>query len=194
MAKLQAELEIQLESQGQFDVSWLNNKQGELNAELENIGAEIISLDNSETTRVEEALRSELNSVNQEIEKINNTRRQIEKLETEKTIYFKQVSKLEAVLEANLEVQGQFDVSWLNNKNEELNTELIKLKEEITGLKADNKRETEQAHEQKLNSIQDNLNRLNKELETLNRDLKKSGQNEGQNEAISKLIDDFETT
>ncbi len=191
LAKLQAELEIQLESQGQFDISWLNNKQGELNAELENISAEIISLDNSETTRVEEALRSELNSVNQEIEKINNTRRQIEKLETEKTIYFKQVSKLEAVLEANLEVQGQFDVSWLNNKNEELNTELIKLKEEIAGLKADNKRETEQAHEQKLNSIQDNLNRLNKELETLNKDLKKSGQNEGQNEAISKLIDEF---
>lgn len=191
LAKLQAELEIQLESQGQFDVSWLNNKQGELNAELENISAEIISLDNTNAIKEEDSLRSELNIVNQEIEKVNNTRRQIDKLETEKTIYFKQVSKLEAVLEANLEVQGQFDVSWLNNKNEELGVELSKLKEEISNLKTENNRDQEKSNEQKLSAIQNDLNRLNKELETLNHDLKKSGQNEGQNDAISKLIDEF---
>jgi len=191
LAKLQAELEIQLESQGQFDVSWLNNKQGELNAELETITSEIISLNNTENSREEDSLRSELSSVNQEIEKINTNRRQIEKIETEKSIYFKQISKLEAVLEANLEVQGQFDVSWLNNKNEELTNELVKLKNEISTLRSENNRDTEKAHQQKLNSIQDNLNRLNRELETLNRDLKKAGQNEGQNEAISKLIDEF---
>lgn len=191
LAKLQAELEIQLESQGQFDVSWLNNKQGELNAELENISAEIISLDNTNAVKEEDSLRSELNIVNQEIEKVNNTRRQIDKIETEKTIYFKQVSKLEAVLEANLEVQGQFDVSWLNNKNEELAAELTKLKKEISALKSENNRDQERSSEQKLSAIQNDLNRLNKELDTLNRDLKKSGQNEGQNEAISKLIDEF---
>lgn len=191
LAKLQAELEIQLESQGQFDVSWLNNKQGELNAELENISAEILTLDNSNSQKEESILRDELSTINQEIEKINNTRRQIDKIETEKTIYFKQVSKLEAVLEANLEVQGQFDVSWLNNKNEELTSELIKLKDEIAALKVENNREAEKASEQRLSEIQNNLNRLNQELETLNRDLKKSGQNENQNEAISNLIDEF---
>jgi len=191
LAKLQAELEIQLESQGQFDVSWLNNKQGELNSELENISAEIISLDNSSSQKEEELLRSELDSVNKEIEKVNSTRRQIDKIETEKTIYFKQVSKLEAVLEANLEVQGQFDVSWLNNKNEELTNELAKLKDEITNLKIENSRDAEKANEQKLSAIQNDLNRLNKELEALNRDLKKSGQSNSQNDAISNLIDEF---
>jgi len=191
LSKLQAELEIQLESQGQFDVSWLNNKQGELNAELENITAEILTLNPDDTNREESFLREELGTINSEIEKTNNVRRQIERLETEKYSYAKQISKLEAVLEANLEVQGQFDVSWLNNKNEELVAELIKLKEEIAGLKLENNRDKESADEKKLNSIQENLARLNKELETLNKELRQSGKNEGQNEAISKLIDEF---
>ncbi len=43
-AKLQAELELQLESQGQFDVSWLNNKEGELKTELENLENELSNL------------------------------------------------------------------------------------------------------------------------------------------------------
>ncbi len=191
LAKLQAELEIQLESQGQFDVSWLNNKQGELNAEFEAISAEIVSLDNANAQKEEDSLRSDLNKINGEIEKVYETRRQIEKIENEKTIYFKQVSKLEAVLEANLEVQGQFDVSWLNNKSEELNAELIKLKVEISTLKSESDRGVERANEQKLSALQDNLNRLNKELEMLNRDLKKSGASESQNEEISQLIDVF---
>ena len=191
LTKLQAELEMQLESQGQFDVSWLNNKQGELNAELENISAEILTLNPDETTREETFLRSELATINSEINKANNVRYQIEKLETEKYSYLKQVSKLEAVLEANLEVQGQFDVSWLNNKNEELTAELTKLKEEISGLKKDNNRDKEAAAEKKLNSIQENLARFNRELENLNKELRKSGQSEGQNEAIGKLIDEF---
>jgi len=191
LSKLQAELEIQLESQGQFDVSWLNNKQGELNAELETISTEILSLSKDDSSQEEAALRSELVGVNQEIDKINNNRRQIDKIESEKNIYFKQISKLEAVLEANLEVQGQFDVSWLNNKNEELGSELIKLKDEINGLKHDNSRDSENSLVKKLNLIQDNLSALNKDLENLNRELKQAGKNEGQNEAISKLIDEF---
>jgi len=191
LSKLQAELEIQLESQGQFDVSWLNNKQGELQAELENISGEILTLNPDDTTREETFLRSELATINSEIDKANNVRYQIEKLETEKYSYLRQVSKLEAVLEANLEVQGQFDVSWLNNKNEELSAELTKLKEEIAGLKQENNRDKEAAGEKKLNSIQENLTRLNGELEKLNKELRSAGKNEGQNEAISKLIDEF---
>jgi len=193
LSKLQAELEIQFESQGQFDVSWLNNKQGELNAELENISAEILTLNSDDTNREETFLREELGSINSEIDKANNVRHQIERLETEKYSYIKQISKLEAVLEANLEVQGQFDVSWLNNKNEELTAELIKLKGEITGLKQENNRDKETEDEKKLSSLQENLSRLNKDLENLNKELRKNGKNEGQNEAISKLIDEFLT-
>jgi len=136
-------------------------------------------------------LRTDLIAINSEIEKVNEVRRQIDRIEIEKSSYFKQISKLEAVLEANLEVQGQFDVSWLNNKNEELTAELVKLKSEIAGLKQENNRDEEIIQSKKLNSIQENLTRLNRELENLNKELRKSGNNEGQNDAISKLIDEF---
>ncbi len=189
--KLQIELEVQLESQGQFDVSWLNNKQGELSAELETLSTELSNINTDIFAQEETNLRAELQTVNQEIEKINNTRRQIDKLEYDKSIYFKQIAKLEAVLEANLEVQGQFDVSWLNSKNEELGADIIKLKEEINNLRQENNRDHENAEAKKLNSIQENLSGLNGQLEDLNHELRKAGKNEGQNEAISKLIDEF---
>jgi chromosome segregation protein len=191
LAKLQAELEIQLESQGQFDVSWLNNKQGELNAELENISSEISLLLKDHSEKEENILQAELASVNSEIEKASAFNKQIEKLENDKFLYAKQISKLEAILEANLEVQGQFDVSWLNNKNEELTKELAKLKNDISGLKLENNREQELVQEKKLEVIQENLSRLNQDLENLNKDLKKNGQDKEQNEAIKKLIDEF---
>lgn len=191
LSKLQAELEIQLESQGQFDISWLNNKQGELSAELENLNTEISALLKNENINEEKILYSELDLINVEIEKINQTKKKIEKIETEKSIYFKQISKLEAVLEANLEIQGQFDVSWLNNKNEELASELIKLKSEISHLKNESNRDQEIAQVKKLAGLQENLGNLNRELENLNKELRKGGQTEGQNEAISRLIDEF---
>ncbi len=191
LSKLQAELEIQLEAQGQFDISWLNNKQGELNAELENIIAEISAINPEDTGREESFLREELEGINSEIEKANGIRSQIDRIEAEKYSYTKQISKLEAVLEANLEIQGQFDVSWLNNKNEELTAELAKLREEISNLKEASVRDKEIANEKKLNSIQENLISLNKELENLNKELRRSGKNESQNEAISQLIDEF---
>lgn len=191
LAKLQAELEIQLESQGQFDVSWLNNKQGELNAELENVISEIFLLSKDNSEKEENILRADLVSINLEIEKANSFGHQIEKLEIDKILYAKQVSKLEAILEANLEVQGQFDVSWLNNKNEELTSELAKLKNDIAGLKLENNRDQEAIQEKKLNSIQENLSRLNRELESLNKELRKNGQDKEQNEEIKKLIDGF---
>lgn len=191
LTKLQAELEVQLEAQGQFDVSWLNNKQGELNTELENVVHEINLLSKNNNSSELENLNSELTNLNRELDRAAGVRRQIEELEIRKTGYFKQISKLEAVLEANLEVQGQFDVSWLNNKNEELTKEIFKLKEDISELKSQNSREEEKVATEKLATIQSDLARLNKSLETLNNDLKKSGQNENQNEEISRLIDDF---
>ncbi len=191
LAKLQIELEMQLESQGQFDVSWLNNKQGELTAELANISTEITTLSKNENSQEEATLQSELAVINLEIGKAQEARFKLERLETEKSLYFKQISKLEAVLEANLEIQGQFDISWLNNKKEELTTESIKLKNEIDKLRLENNRDQEIAQIKKLDSLQEKLGLLNKTLESLNKDLRASGKEAGQNEAISKLIDEF---
>jgi len=191
LAKLQAELELQLESQGQFDVSWLNNKQEELNNDLEKISRELSSLTTDDHASEEASLRAELEQINYEIKKINEIKIEIEKLESEKSLYFKQISKLEAILEANLEVQGQFDVSWLNNKNEELTGELVKLKTEISNLHIENNHDLEKTQIDKLTIIQSKLNNLNQKLNNLNNELRSSKKNEDQNEVLSQLIDDF---
>lgn len=191
LAKLQAELELQLEAQGQFDVSWLNNKQSELETERQNTASELARLQTGNNTNEETALQDELRQVNDEIQKIKNTQAEIAAIETEKSFYFKQVSKLEAVLEANLEAQGQFDVSWLNNKQEELSGDLSRLKEELIKLRSENNRDQENAQREKLSAIQEELNNLNRDLSSLNNELRNSKKSAGQNEEISRLIDDF---
>lgn len=191
LAKLQAELEMQFEAQGQFDVSWLNNKQGELSAELENIRLEISSLEKNNNNQEEENLRAALSTVNQDIESANNIQRNINLLHSEKDQYLKKISKLEAILEANLEVQGQFDVSWLNNKNKELTAELEKIKAEITSLENDSRPTEKNILESRLSELQASLGHLNKEVETINRDFKKNSSSDNKNEEIGQLIDEF---
>jgi len=191
LAKLQAELEIQLESQGQFDISWLNNKQGELSIALENITEEINSLSKNEWTSEEASWQESLDSVNKEIEQNQAIKIKLNSLEEEKNYHFKQISKLEAVLEANLEVQGQFDVSWLNNKNEELGAELNSRREEISDLRLKNNDADKVNLEKKLQSIQEKLSRLNGEMDTVNRELKKTGSTSDKNQEIGKLIEEF---
>jgi chromosome segregation protein len=189
--KLQAELEIHLESQGQFDVSWLNNKQEELKKELENLQLEINTLTSPNITQEENDWQQKRRSLNQEIEKANEKKQQIDKLEDTKIQYSKQVSKLEAVLEANLEIQGQFDVSWLNSKQEELREELKNTQQEIEGLQIQRNNQTKQTLEDQLLVVQKRLDSLNSELTQINRNLKTREIAGEQTAAIGKLIDEF---
>ncbi len=191
LSKLQAELEVQLEAQGQFDVSWLNNKAGELSAELENIILEVNSLENSRPKSEAEALSLELSAVHQEISASEEIKRTINNLENEKFNFNRQISKLEAVLEANLEAQGQFDVSWLNGKQEELTMEFKKINEEAETLRQDNNQEESQEMSDKLNLIQQELVNLNKELSVIHERIKMAAKSGTKDEQISKIVDEF---
>ncbi|MFA5184532.1 MAG: AAA family ATPase [Patescibacteria group bacterium] len=191
LAKLQAELETRLDGQGQFDVSWLNNKRGELTAALENIQAEIRSLTNSGHGEEEAKERASLEIIDGEIARSRELKEKIGRLEEERNYHFKNLSKLEATLEANLEVQGQFDVSWLNNKNEELGSELKKIEEEIAELRTANDPAIKAELEKKSQTVQAKLNRLNEEMEAINQELKRANAGGGRNEEISRLIEEF---
>jgi len=103
----------------------------------------------------------------------------------------KRYSKLQAELEIQLEAQGQFDVSWLNNKQEELQLEAANLQKEITALRLENNSDQEKNLTAKLAEIQTTLGRLSHELDELNRELKKKSQNGSQNEAIAAAVDEF---
>lgn len=189
--KLQASFELQLEAQGQFDVSWLTNKQGELKTELTNIKAEILALENNSREAEEKALNEDLSDINRDIEKCLAIRREAESLETEKAGYFKQIARLEAILEANLEIQGQFDVSWLTNKQGELQAELTAIDKEIISLKEQGNRQNEELLQEKLKQTQTKLGELSQELNKLNQELKKSSHTPEQKESIGQLVAQF---
>jgi chromosome segregation protein len=191
LAKLQAELEVQLEAQGQFDVSWLNNKHGELNSDLEKISTEITSLEYAQNNQEEKTYQEELINTEKEISKAYEVRRELERKELAKNDCLRQITKLEVTLEANLEAQGQYDVSWLNNKKEELITELNVLNQEITILQKDNNRDHEDDLREKLNVVASHLNKLNQELESIKNELKKPGAIKNNREEISRIIEEF---
>lgn len=191
LSKLQAELEVQLETQGQFDVSWLNNKADELGADLEKIGLEINSLEKSRPKLEEESLLAKLQEINKEITGSEEIKRTINRLENEKFNFNKQISKLEAVLEANLEAQGQFDVSWLSNKQEELSLELKKIEIETSELNQNNDHKSSQELQENLNHIQQELTTLNKELAAINDKIKAAAKSGSKDEKISQIIEEF---
>jgi chromosome segregation protein len=191
LAKLQAELEVQLEAQGQYDVSWLNNKHSELGADLEKITSEIISLETSQNNAEENRYQEELREIEKEISKAYEARRETERKENFRNEKLKQITKIEATIEANLEAQGQYDVSWLNNKKEELITELESLNKEITSLQTENNRDQENSLKEKLTIITDRLNKLNQEVEVIKAELRKPGVVKNNREEISRIVDEF---
>ncbi len=71
LAKIQAELEIGLESQGQFDLSWLNSKASELEAEHEKIILEIGALEKNRNREGERMLAESLERLNKELKTAN---------------------------------------------------------------------------------------------------------------------------
>lgn len=191
LAKLQAELEVQLEAQGQFDVSWLNNKSEELKNDLEKIENEINSSEKNNYKQLEDSLRDELKIVDTDIDKNYIRRKQIATQEEEKNYFLKQITKLDAVLEANLEAQGQFDVSWLNNKYEELSLMLKNNSSEIEELRLQNNRDLETELRRKLDLVRNKIEELNQELNKIKNNLKKSSPKENSSEEISKVIEEF---
>jgi chromosome segregation protein len=191
LAKLQAELEMQLEAQGQFDVSWLSGKQLELQSALENIKLEIKVSDNNSLADEEAEIKNRLREVEAEISEEEKELREIKHLEEERAALIKQIDKLDAVLEANLEAQGQFDVSWLSAKDNELKTESLKIQEELASLNKEIAQSNHEELEQHLSEIRKRLNSLNQEMEEENRRLKKLAAEGGKNEKISQAVEDF---
>lgn len=67
LAKLDARLEVQLESEGKFDLSWLNNKKGEMEKDLEKINSELGEMEREE--KIEKNKLDELFKEKSEISK-----------------------------------------------------------------------------------------------------------------------------
>jgi ElaB/YqjD/DUF883 family membrane-anchored ribosome-binding protein len=87
----------------------------------------------------------------------------------------KNLARLDAVLEANLEAQGQFDVAWLNNKQEELKRSLDSLRQETENINLNETKSSIGELENRKNQLDNLISRDNQELQTINQALKASG-------------------
>lgn len=191
LAKLQAELEAKLEAQGQFDVAWLSNKKSELETELENIVFEITSLKKNEGASDEDILRNKISEINKEIGTNNSLRHEIRLLKEEKSLEERKISKIEAIIEANIEMRGQFDVSALKIKREELSSSLLKIENDLAAIENTRDESKAKAVSAEIIVLEAKTRELNSALENINRELKKNKDKIGGKEEIERIIDEF---
>lgn len=73
LSRLEAELEVKLEANGRFDLSWLNQKRGELKKEAEKLEKEIKELEKNLSEEEEKAfkLEEENKKISEDIKKLN---------------------------------------------------------------------------------------------------------------------------
>ena len=191
IARLQAEMEAKLEAQGQFDLSWLNNKKGELESDLENISFEIDSLQKSIPTREESFIISSLEEINKEIRENNNLKNKQGLLEKEQVVIENKISRLETIISANLEAKNEVDLSWLKNKEKESLLEIDNLSNRLKQLELEKGENKKEEINQNIKDIETKLSRLNQSLNEINNRLKENKEKLKGKEELKKLIEDF---
>lgn len=74
LASIDAQLEVNFELNGRFDLSWLNNKKGELEKDIKNVEKEIVELliNISDNKKIENIYKQEKDSINNQLKLLNN--------------------------------------------------------------------------------------------------------------------------
>ncbi len=149
----------------------------------------------------------ELNSIEQQDkagDKLKENERKLEELQQKKEESVKQIAGLTAQLEANLESQGKFDVSWLYSRQEEISSQIKKLEQELDPIqprieKINSKIDKEESRKKTIN---DQTKKLNKELFDLINSNNKQEQDREMKEKLEeinnrldklKVVDDIKT-
>jgi chromosome segregation protein len=167
----------------------------DINNKLNTFNSQFLDLEKIKIEREKklEKLGEELNKIRttDNFREINELQPRLRDLENQKGQYQKKLSKLQAELEVQLEAQGQFDVSWLSNKQEELTLELKKIEIEASELNKDNDRLNSQSLQENLNRIQQELATLNKELGAINDKIRANAKSGSKDEKISQIVEEF---
>jgi chromosome segregation protein len=71
LAQIEAKIEVNLEAQGKFDLSWLYQKETELKAKIDDIDKEILSLEKKLNQESEEKNNPEIDDLNKKIKDLN---------------------------------------------------------------------------------------------------------------------------
>ncbi|MCU0679690.1 MAG: AAA family ATPase [Planctomycetes bacterium] len=166
----------------------------ELNNRLKQNNTKILELEKTqlEKGRKLEKTNSDLEIMQQkgDFQELQKLQQDLAILQEEKNRLNRQLAKLEAELEMNLEAHGQFDISWLNGKKEELSAELSLLQQEIANSPV---AKTDSDLENKLQKINIEIETAHSELNKLNSQAKTSLLNkEEASKIVTKFIVDLE--
>ncbi len=123
--------------------------------------------------------------------KMDQIQTQIQALGLQKDQFLKKIARLQAESAVQLEAKGKFDVSWLNNKQEELNSQLKLAEKELENLVTATNHEELQEREKDLHDIQRQITELSTELAHLNKNVNQLEGSEDQNKKLSRLIEAF---
>jgi chromosome segregation protein len=191
ISRLEADLESELEARGQFDLSWLNNKNAQLDSELSNLKLEVSSLQKSIPSEEESSLDLDLKEVEKEISNSKSKLAKLELFNNEKENKKSKLLKLETLLEARLEARGQVDIKKLKNQEKELKEKIKEIDNSISLLDQDTLNTDKERLQTELNSTQAEIRTLNEELKTLNEKIKQVAQSGGKEEKMTRLVNEF---
>lgn len=191
IAKINLELESQLESQGKFDLSWLSSKSAELKKDLESINLDMDSLEKSRPNQEKSVLISQINEVDSNLFAIDKIKSEISQIEKDISIESSLLNRLEATLAAQKEAREKISESDLTNQRNVILASITLLEKDISDLenKCSTKGELDLSDKNK--AISDKIKTLHSELQLINQKIKQAAHSGGKEETISNIIDNF---
>ncbi|MDA3802936.1 MAG: AAA family ATPase, partial [Patescibacteria group bacterium] len=191
IAKIQAEMEAKLEAQGQYDVSWLSNKQSQLQKELENNKLEIQSLENSKKSQEQSYILQNINDLNAKLRDNNNIFKEINILKNKQEEEERKIAKAQTIIEANLEIQKRFDISKLKEKEENYLKIINSIEIAVKEINEQKDLKLKKELEEKINKINLEVNKLNTGLGEIKKRIESEENELNSKEEIESLIDEF---
>lgn len=191
IARLNAEIELQFEIQGNFDAAWLNKRLEELKTEKQQLNQEISNLENNNFEDKIQQTKLILTKLQEDINEKNKIQQNAESLKLEKDKLQKQIDRLDAFLETSLENQGHYDLSWLNNKKTDIEKISDTLEKEINAINLTSLENSLKDLAEKKNKINNTLQLKNLELQKINQELRNSSKTNASREEINHSIDAF---
>lgn len=166
-------------------VEYFSYRWHEINNRLKTANQEMLALekDKQEREKKLEKLNEDLIKIQStnNFQEINELEPQLREKESQKNQALKELAKLQAELEAKLEAEGQFDLSWLNGKKAELESDLNNISFEIESLEKSYQTQEEELIKTKLHEINQEISIEN------NKKLEKQGLERDKNNVENKI-------
>lgn len=191
LANLQAEISVSLEAKGRFDVSWLKNKQTELQNTLEKEKKNLNQNSLQILTEEENVLKEKWQEIQKRGAQIEANKEKIESLNEKYNEYFKKFSKTEALIESFLERKNNFNSQPILEEIKKIKDALKKEEKKIDKTKKEELKNQILELEKKLKELNTKIQEHQSLVHKLQNDKNKLAQEKISKNHITKEIQDF---